>query len=777
MFAAYARFIIRFRYPVLLLWLAVLAVAVSRLPSFRLDTSIHPLLEASKDQRAAVVDFRRALPPLRGDFLCAVEWGHLIGQAELEALAEFEACARGNEAIGRAFSLGSVMVIDRLTGMPLPTRFRDAGKEQTALERVERHPMFAQWLLSEDGRAAVVLMNLKKPARMRAVMAELEAATPPGTTLHFFSGRMVEQTVRATMLRDLKRGLVIEVLTVGFVLALLFRTVRGVAISLGIPCVAVVLFLGLSAPFGSLSILEIAVPGLLLVIGLCDAIHLVCAFEETRREVPDRHEAVVVTMDHVGSACLWTSVTTAIGFLSLLTADHAAVRDLARTAALGVGLAFAVIVTLVPLLLALWPVSSSSATTSRVIKVTRAMGKPSVRAVALVLLAVSAAGVIRLNINSRWLEELPAREEVVRALNWYEEHIGGLLKIELHVTGPVAEPGSIRALEALQAGVLRQEGVTRCESFTLSVREIAGPSPDVSNDELTSAVGLLTMAGALFPKHLLTEDLSEARLCFAARDMSTNRYLHLKQVLEAEAAKLPAGLTAEVAGYELMAHESSRLVVTTMLRGFVLTLVAVCVLIGIVFRSWRAGAISVLPNAVPILCALGVTGWLGIDLRIGVVMVFCVGVGLAVDDTIHLLQRFICESRLHPSAPVRERVDASLRYTGSALFVTSAVLLLGALCNLPAGLRSLRETGIILAVIVFVAYVADVAFLPRLIVRYLHSVSWGKAGSETNRIAPTRDSQPPHSSVRGSDPDQSRARQSAAPHSGPGSGVEDPREH
>ena len=88
MFAAYARFVIRFRYALLACWLGVLALAISRLPSFRLDTSIHPLLEASEGRRAAVADFRRALPPLRGNLLCAVEWSHAMGQAELDAFVQ-----------------------------------------------------------------------------------------------------------------------------------------------------------------------------------------------------------------------------------------------------------------------------------------------------------------------------------------------------------------------------------------------------------------------------------------------------------------------------------------------------------------------------------------------------------------------------------------------------------------------------------------------------------------------------------------------------------------
>jgi len=719
MFAGYARIVIRFRYLLLPGWLVLLAIAASQLPKLQFDTSIHPLFEASKDQLDAVRDFRRTLPPLRANLLCSVDWPHAVGQAELDALAAFEARAREHEAIGRTLSLASVSVISRLTGFPVPCRFRDERPDETARQRVKRHPILERWLLSEDGKAAVVLLHLTKRDRTGDLKAALRRATPPGATLHFFAGHLVGQAIRATMLRDLKRGLLIELALVTVVMVLLFRTVRGVVISLAAPGAAVVLFLGLSTRFGAISIIEIAVPGLLLVIGLCDSIHLVCAFEETRRAAPDRDEAIVRTMGQVGGACLWTSVTTAIGFLSLLTAEHAAVRDLARTAGMGVGIAFGTVVTVVPLLLSLWPARRPMPPAAWVARVTNAMGSRAGRVGAVCFLAFSFAGLPRLRVDSRWLEELPPDQEVVRELRWYEERIGGLLNIELHVRGAISEPRSIRALESLQEAVLREDGVTRVESYTLWVREIAGATRGGTDAELAAAVTVLKGAGKLFPKHLLTGELTEARICFAARDMSTQRYLHLKRVLDAQAARLPPGLTAEVAGYDRMAHENSRLVVTTMLRGLVLTLASVCLLIGVVFRSWRVGLISVLPNAIPIVCALGVTGWLGIDLRIGVVMVFCVGVGLAVDDTIHLLNRFVGESRRRPDVPVRERVSAALRITGSALLVTSAVLLFGALCHLPAGFRSLRHTGLILAIIVVAAYLADVVLLPRLIVRFL----------------------------------------------------------
>ncbi len=719
MFAWYARLIIRLRFPLLVGWAFLLACAVRQLPRLRFDTSIGPLLEGSGEQVLEVRNFDRALPPVRASVLCTVEWSYPIAQAELIALGKLEDLARAHPGVKRTLSLASISIIRPRMGVPMPGLFMEESPEETALERVGRHPILARWLLSEDGRSAVLLLHVTDPTRTDRLMSTLEQAKPPGTTLHFFARDKVAKTIRDTMIRDLKRGLLLEVLAVGVAMAVLFRTVRGVVISLAVPLSAMLLFLGFSARFGSLSLIEVAVPGLLLVIGLCDAIHLVCSFEGSLADVRDRREAIVRTMDRVGGACLWTSVTTAIGFLSLWTAEHAAVRDLARSAGAGVGLAFLTVITLVPLFLSVWPIGRPAPPARWLYTLRRSLNSPLGLAAGSGCLVLALLGLPRLTVNSRWLEELPPEREVVRELRWYEAQVGGLLKIEVRVRGPVGEPASIRALEALQENVSREEGVTHFESYTLWVREILGNDPDASDAQLSAAAATLRNAGKLFPRHLVTPDFNEARISFSARDMSTKRYLHLKRVLEAEARKLPAGLDAQAAGYGRMAHESSRLVVTTMLRGFVLTLLCVCLLIGLIFRSWRVGLISLLPNALTILVALGVTGWLGIELRIGIVMVFCVGVGLAVDDTIHLLHRFFGESDAHPELPVAERVSAAFRVTGSALFVTSAVLVLSSLCHLPAEFRSLRETGILLAVIVAAAYVADVVLLPRLMVRFL----------------------------------------------------------
>ena len=110
-------------------------------------------------------------------------------------------------------------------------------------------------------------------------------------------------------------------------------------------------------------------------------------------------------------------------------------------------------------------------------------------------------------------------------------------------------------------------------------------------------------------------------------------------------------------------------------------------------------------------------------------MIFTVGVGLAVDDTIHLLTRFSQERRRRPHASMRDSLLESLRTSGAALAVTSAVLGLGALCYLPSTFQSLRDVGVLMTAIVSSAFLADVFVLPLLLERFCAKTVVDSSGS------------------------------------------------
>ena len=166
-----------------------------------------------------------------------------------------------------------------------------------------------------------------------------------------------------------------------------------------------------------------------------------------------------------------------------------------------------------------------------------------------------------------------------------------------------------------------------------------------------------------------------------------------------------------------MAQESAVLIAELLLQSLAVSMVSITLLISLIYRSWRFGMISVLPNFLPILVALGVNGWFDIPLRLGIVMIYSLGLGIAVDDTVHIMTRFVQEREQNPGATVRQSLLNSLRTAGVALVVTTAILFFGALCFLPANFQPVRDVGILLTVIVATALVADLFVLPVLIER------------------------------------------------------------
>ena len=121
--------------------------------------------------------------------------------------------------------------------------------------------------------------------------------------------------------------------------------------------------------------------------------------------------------------------------------------------------------------------------------------------------------------------------------------------------------------------------------------------------------------------------------------------------------------------------------------------------------------------------ALGVSGFLGMDLTIGSALIYCLGLGLAVDDTIHVLSRYRYEVRHDPNATPREHVTRALHSTGKALVTTSIVLAVGSLCHMAADFQSLVHVGVLLTTVIVVALAADLWLLPLLVEHFAKRVA------------------------------------------------------
>lgn len=719
----YASWVLRYRTVFAFALVVALAASVWALPRLSLDFSITSLLHASSEDRRELAAFEAALPGDNPDAVIVVSWGRPMIPSDLDTLAHLAHAIRSLSGISRVVSLSDIRVIR--DGTPLPTvhgfsSLVASRGDQSVLDTARDHPLVLGSLLARDGTASALICTCTHPTLCDDSLKNIErivtSAAPPATVVRILGSSIIDRAMSDSMNRNILQSGLLQLLCCVFVLAFLFRRVLGVVVPLLSVVVAVLLYVGATVALGdSITLIEITVPGLILIIGLCDAIHMVHRFEEARAGGHDRRTAIVQMMTSVGTACLFTSLTTAIGFLGLLSADHKAVRDFAWSSSMGIAIGFVAVITVIPLLLSIWP-TQRKRDHRPLARLSLTYGRPRLTsALVAFVLALSLWGIARMDIQSSWLEELPTNSDVVKDMHWYERHFDGFLKLDVHVHGILDDPAVYHSLRALETYILAEPEVTRVDSYTRWIDEFLGHSNEPSDEQLLGAIELMKLSGAAFPTHIITPDFRRARLRFRGYDVSTRRYLSLMATVTEHAHMLPANVTAEVGGSSRLSVESTTHLVEITLHSLLVSLVLITVLMALLFRSARMALISVLPNALPVLLGLGLAGWLDIPLRLGIIMIFSLGLGLAVDDSIHLITRYRQEQHARPDTPTRQLLHDSLHTSGRALITTSIVLAFGTLCYLPASFKSLEEIGILLTTIIVTALVTNLFVLPHLL--------------------------------------------------------------
>jgi len=727
-------FVFRWVIIVALLGLAAL-MAIWQIPNLQFDLSFGTLFVAEKGDRKAYREREGSFSGILPEFVVTATWPELVTQKQL---AEFDAVRRKIKTLPAVYDSYSLSDSPAFRGAEFAggrnateELLRDLFSEVPLIEIASTLPELGGRFVSNDGRSLAMWLRADRDANK--VTEQIRSLVEPDGVAHAAAGSdapaiawrtvgpgLVLQAMRDAMKRDLFVTVLMQVILLAIVLPMVFRTVRGGVVPIASLLIAVLLYLGGLVWFGvEIGVLGVAVPGLMAVIVVCDSVHLMHRFEEALQAGADRRSAVATMLRDTGPACFWTSATTAFGFAALGIAEHMAVRSFGLVAAAGVGVAYLVVILFTPALLSVWPVRHRA----RLLRHDdSAGGKPvwwarrPTRLVALLLCALLGLGLFgltRVEVNNRLLGELPDRTRAVQDFRWFEDQFGGLLRMQFDVKGDLLDAANFAAVEGLVTALAEDPDVTHVESYTEYLGAFADAEP--STEDLFVASQILRGFGGL-PRHVFQDDLEAGRLIFFTKDLGSTRHLELVERAEALIATFPASLSVEETGPAALAHSGIRLVVTTLIRSLSLSFFVITIVIAFAFRSWRFGLLAFPSNVLPILVAIAMAGWIGIELRIGVVVVFCIGFGLAVDDTIHFLSRYRVVRR--SGAGVDASIHQTLHSTGHALVQTSLVLGIGAISYFFASFQSIQDTGALLLTMVVVALVADLVLLPFLFRRW-----------------------------------------------------------
>lgn len=532
----------------------------------------------------------------------------------------------------------------------------------------------------------------------------------------------------------------------GFVFAILYLLLRrpsAVFLPLAIMMGTILSTLGLMGWLGwPVTPVIVALPPMILTACVGEAVHIMSAYFERQNRMDDHKQALASALRHSGVPVIYTSITTAAGFLSFIGADIKPIADFGILTAFGVMLSLVLTLVITPAALILMRAPKKDAAYVRrwqwqgrwIVRLTDfSLRHPLKVILAMVLLvAVMVPGVTRLHFSHDTLRWLPETEPVRVNTLAFDEIFHGSIPLEVIVdTGRpngIYAPEFMRRLEAFQAYAedLQPAGVEmgRATSVVDTLKRIhsvmnGGAAASIPNDAKLVAQELLLFegSGAEDVGKLIDSQFSLVRVTVRMTWADAVDYLPVRNQLAQKATEIFGDVaTVTVTGAVDLISRALVSVMRSMASSYLIAAITISLMMIVLLRSWTLGLVSMIPNILPIFISLAVMGYLGLPLDMFTVLFGDIALGLAVDDTIHFMHGY--QRRRRAGVPFERSIRETVASSGVATLFTTVAMTLGFSVFLFSSIGALTNFGLVLGLTILCAWLTEVFFGPALLHLY-----------------------------------------------------------
>ncbi len=530
-------------------------------------------------------------------------------------------------------------------------------------------PLLRKVFVSQDETTGLII--LKEELDVADTAAEIRlidglekiARKYEGPQAIHLSGRpYMTASIQRSMVRDLRTLVPVALVVLALILLLSFRSPRGVLLPITVVLVSTTWTVGIMALAGAkLTIVSIAMPVVLIAIGDADAIHILTRYNRVAGEKP-RREAILATMDAMTRPIILTSLTSAGGFLGLLSSYSAVVKDFGLFTAVGIVMAMVFSLSFLPATLSLLARTRKAAgahppwRTGRAPRWAAGLTANHPLAVALVGAAVASAfalGIPRLTIDTSPLEAFREGHPVLRNTRFSEEEFGGSLT--LRVVIDAAEPDGLLNPALLGKMVELQEVMESLPGvgFAISLadivkginRSLRGDLPEVyripeAEAQVAEALSLYQRFTGGGLREWVSSDYRRGQITALLEARSSLELRRTMGAIDSYLSRELPGLEAKLVGAPVYIVRLGETLVTSQVRSLVVSLLAVWIMLILSLRSIVMGTIGIIPLSFASIILFGLMGFGNIKLTISTAMVASISIGLGVDFAIHFIEEF-----------------------------------------------------------------------------------------------------------------------------------------
>jgi predicted RND superfamily exporter protein len=604
-------------------------------------------------------------------------------------------------------------------------------------------------LVNEDGSVTAVNITVNLPmnnqeapmevmAYARNMVKEWKENNPDYET--YLSGIvMLNGAFAESSMRDMGTLVPIMFLVILIVVLITTRSISAMFVSFIVLLFSIMGAMGLAGWSGiELTGPSSAAPTMIMTLAIADSIHVLVTIIQLMRKGTPKREAIVESLRINFMPVFMTSFTTIIGFLTLNFAEGAPFHDLGNITAMGVAFAFFFSIFLLPALLSVLPLwakarngkNGKALFVDRLAEFVIAKRKPVLVASVIAVLGLGFYSSQNI-LNNEFVKFFDKSVKFRTDTDFISDTLTGIYNVEFSINSGeedgISNPDYLTKLDEFDQWMIQQPEVMHVNSFSYVMKKVNksmhGDSLEffaIPGNKQEAAQYLLlyemSLPYGLDLNNQINVDKSETRFTATLQNVSSNEIIALTERAENWLKEnAPEHMFAHGISPAIMFSHITRTNMDSMLQSGIGALILISIILIFALRSVKYGIISLIPNMTPIAVAFGIWAVFNGQINMAVTVVLGMTLGIVVDDTIHLLAKYIRARREMNKSP-EDAIRYAFSTVGRAVIVTTIVLVAGFSVLMTSSFGFNSDMGKLTAITIAVALILDLFMLPTILI-------------------------------------------------------------
>ncbi|MBS1608280.1 MAG: MMPL family transporter [Bacteroidetes bacterium] len=766
MWKSLGQFILRFRWPLLILVIALTAFMGYQASKVELSYEFARAIPTDNPKYKAYQDFKSKFGEDGNLLVIGLQTPDLFNEKIFNAYCTLQRTLKKASKVEDIISIPSavnLVKVPETEKLKAQNIFRDTTLSQAEIDSCKNvflslpfyrgllyNPQTHAWLMGV--RINKEVMNSKKRNAVVENIVNIANDFGKKTNLEvYLSGLPLVRTIMTTRVaKEMQLFLLISVILSAIILLFFFRSVSAMLLSLSVVIIGVLWSLGTMHLFHyKITLLTALIPPLVVVIGIPNCIYFLNKYHTAYNDTGEKREALITMVSRMGIVTLFCNLTAAIGFAVFAFTKSQVLKEFGVVAGINIISLFFISLILIPVTLSFLSVPKSKHTkyleSMRLNRwlnrlETWSLGHRNLIYTATVLIvAVSIVGLFRLQSVGYIVDDLPKTDKLYTDLKFFEKNFKGVMPLEILVDtkkkyGVSRNFGNLLKIDSLSRYIQTIPDIARPLSITegLKFAKQAFFEGDSNNYSMPAEYDLPALAQYLsfkgdssgtknsFSKlvaSFMDSARQEARISVNMADVGSKRLPMILDSIQRRVSQLfdSTKYEVELTGTSVTFLEGSRYIIDGLKESIMwaFLLIALCMLY--LFRSFRILLCSLIPNIIPLVITAGVMGWTGVALKPSTVLVFSVALGIAIDVTIRFLVNYKQELPNH-NYNSKETVIATIHSTGISIIYTSMVLIAGFIIFCFSGFGGTKALGWLTSLTLVSATITNLVLLPALLI-------------------------------------------------------------